>query len=344
MGIQSHFNRFHDTIKLGRQDDAYKSARERDDSITKAIKEQFAENNYAVESSFIQGSFSTHTGIVSIDGDFDIDRGIVIADADAPANPVDPKKAALAVLEARGFQNAKIKKPCVVADYASEALHIDFPIYKRTTGGQHFLAIGKKNSDENNREWAPADPLGLIGWVNEDSHLGASASKKHDQFRRIVRYMKRWRDVQFGDAVRPQLYSIGLTVMFRERFVSSLDDEGMANDLEALRSTVESVLNGSYLSFVSKDTYSLSVQLPTQPWLNIFEGSSTNTATQLRNKLTTLKSKLVEAEALEDVRKQCQILKNQFGEDFFVPDPPTKKSARHVVHPSAGFVGTSQGA
>lgn len=344
MGIQSHFSRFHDTIKLGREDAAYKAARERDDSITKAIKEQFAKKKYAVESTFIQGSFSTHTGTVSIDGDFDIDRGIVIADADAPDNPVDPKKVALAVLEARGFQNAKIKKPCVIADYASEDLHIDFPIYKRTGGGQHFLAVGKKNSDENNREWAPADPLGLIDWVNEDSHLGTSASKKHDQFRRLVRCMKRWRDVQFGDAVRPKLYSIGLTVMIRERFVSSLDDEGMANDLKALRSTVEAILNGGYLTFVSEDTYSLSVHLPKQPWRDIFEGSSTNTATQLRNKLTTLKSKLIEAEALEDVRKQCQILNKLFGEDFVVPDPPAKKSARHAVHPTPGLVGTSQGA
>ena len=85
-------------------------------------------------------------------------------DADtAPENPVTPKKTALEVLENRGFKNAKIKKPCVTADYASDNVHIDLIIYKRS-GEQHYLAVGKKNSDENNREWAIADPLGLMEW------------------------------------------------------------------------------------------------------------------------------------------------------------------------------------
>ena len=33
MGIQTHFDKFHDKIKLGREDDAYKKARGRDDNI-----------------------------------------------------------------------------------------------------------------------------------------------------------------------------------------------------------------------------------------------------------------------------------------------------------------------
>ena len=38
MGIQTHFDKFHDRIKLGREDEAYKKARERDDSIKKGGK------------------------------------------------------------------------------------------------------------------------------------------------------------------------------------------------------------------------------------------------------------------------------------------------------------------
>ena len=37
MGIQTHFDNFHNKIKLGRKDEAYKKARERDDSIKKEV-------------------------------------------------------------------------------------------------------------------------------------------------------------------------------------------------------------------------------------------------------------------------------------------------------------------
>ena len=38
MGIQTHFDKFHDKIKLGREDNAYKKARDRDDSIKAEMK------------------------------------------------------------------------------------------------------------------------------------------------------------------------------------------------------------------------------------------------------------------------------------------------------------------
>ena len=78
MGIQIHFDKFHDKIKLGREDDAYKQARERDDSIKKDVKSAFNKADYPIVNDFIQGSHKTHTGIVPISGDYDIDRALVI--------------------------------------------------------------------------------------------------------------------------------------------------------------------------------------------------------------------------------------------------------------------------
>ena len=95
MGIQSHFDKFHNKIKLGRKDDAYRHARERDDSITKAVKESFKEAGYPVASDFIQGSLATNTAIIAIAGDSDVDRALVLNADDAPSNPVDPKQNAL---------------------------------------------------------------------------------------------------------------------------------------------------------------------------------------------------------------------------------------------------------
>ena len=345
MGIQTHFDKFHDRIKLGREDNAYKKARDRDDSIKADVKTAFRDAGYPIVADFIQGSLKTHTGIIPISGDYDIDRALVIDEDRAPENPVTPKKKALDVLEGRGFKNARIKKPCVTADYARDAVHIDFIIYKRS-GDQHYLAVGKEHSDENNREWSIADPLGLIDWVND-----ASASWREEakdvlaQFRRLVRYLKRWCDVQFSETVRSKVFSIGLTVMVKQQLKPKFSTEGAREDLAALRATVGAILAAGYFNEVAGGKYRIHVHLPVQPDRDIFYGSSLDTGTQLYNKLNRLKEQMEKAEGLSDERKQCEILNELFGDDFRVPDPPRGgSSAKRAVYSTAGVVGHSQGA
>ena len=345
MGIQTQFNKFHNQIKLGREDQAYKKARERDDSITDDVRTAFKGAGYPVTGDFIQGSLATATAIVPLSGDYDIDRGLVIDADTAPDNPVEPKLTVLEVLEDRGFTNAKIKKPCVTANYVSENIHIDFPIYKKY-GSQHYLAVGKKNSDENNRSWSNADPKGLIDWVNDRSMHWELASEKHHQFQRVVRYLKRWRDYKFTETVAKKVFSIGLTVMAKRQFSPSFSSEGSPQDLLALRDTVNAILDGGYFSHEGNDQFRVAVSLPVEPWRDIFYGSSLVTGTQLRNKMTTLRNKLNEAADLDDVVKQANILQSCFGDHFEVPESPKGSSGatKKARYATAGMVGTSQGA
>ena len=345
MGIQTHFDKFHDRIKLGRQDDAYKKARERDDSIKADVKTAFSEAGYPVVADFIQGSLKTHTGIVPISGDYDVDRALVIDEEKAPDNPVAPKKKTLGVLEDRGFKHAKIKKPCVTADYTSDNVHIDFIVYKRS-GDEYHLAVGKENSDENNREWSTANPLGLLDWIDDASDYDEDdAQDVLAQFRRLVRYLKRWRDVQFSEAVALKVFSIGLTVMVKQELVPKFSTEGAREDLSALRATVDAILNANYFDEEATGKYRVHVDLPVEPYRDIFHGSSLDTGTQFRNKLQHLTKKLAEAEALSDERKQCKILNQLFGDDFKVPDPSTGSSkAKKAIYAAPGVVRHSQGA
>ena len=345
MGIQTHFDKFHDRIKLGREDDAYKKARERDDSIKKEVKTAFKNAGYPIVNDFIQGSLKIHTGIVPLSGDYDIDRALVIDNDTAPENPVTPKKKVLDVLQGRGFKNAKIKKPCVTADYASDNVHIDFIVYKRS-GNQHYLAVGKENSDENNREWSTSDPHGLTDWINDDSRYdGDDAKHVLAQFRRLVRYLKRWRDEQFSESVATKVYSIGLTVMVKNELVRSFSTEGARQDLQALRKTVAAILDARYFDEEEEGKYRVGVDLPAEPWRDIFDGSSLDTGTQLYNKFKRLKEKLVEAEGLTDERKQCQILNKLFGDAFEVPNPPKGGSkTEKAKYSTAGTVTGSIGA
>ena len=345
MGIQTHFDKFHDKIKLGREDTAYRRARDRDDSIKAQVKTAFSEAGYPVVADFILGSLRTHTGIIPISGDHDIDRALVIDEEKAPENPVTPKKMVLDVLERRGFKNAKIKKPCVTADYVSDSVHIDFIVYKRS-GGQYYLAVGKKTSDEYNREWSIADPLGLIEWINDASDYDEDEARDVSaQFRRLVRYLKRWRDVQFSETVAAKVFSIGLTVMVKQRFVPAFSTEGAREDLTALRKTIEAILDADYFTEEEAGRYRVRVDLPVEPYRDIFYGSSLETGTQFHNKLERLKERLANAEDLSDERKQCEILNRLFGDDFKVPEPPPGGSkAGRAFYEGPGVVRHSDGA
>jgi hypothetical protein len=344
MGIQRHFQRFHDKIKLGRKDEAYSSAREKDDSIKEAIKRKFQESGYPVVNDFIQGSLAVNTGITSRDTDFDIDRAIVIDSADAPDNPIEPKRKIKEVLEKRGFSNVRIKKPCVTADYKALNLHIDFPVYKRS-GSDYSLAVGKAGSSEEHREWSAADPKGLEAWIRDQSSYIGSSSDKQDQFRRLVRYVKRWRDHQFSDEVARKIYSIGLTVLIKECFSPSFDDNGKPCDATALSQTLSNVFSRHYFVEQSEaGRYKVKVGLPVNPWRDIFHGSSVNTGTQLFNKMVRLRKKVDEALAENDEIRQCRILNEVFGDEFPIPDQTNESSTNKSAFATAGVVGTSQGA
>ncbi|HBA3612172.1 TPA: nucleotidyltransferase [Escherichia coli] len=347
MSLQNKFKNFHDAIKLGRKDLEYTTARLKDDSITADIVERFKEDGYPVIEDFIQGSLATSTGIREKGQDYDIDRAIVIEAKLAPENPITPKLAVLEVLDKRGFKNAKIKKPCVTADYKVDDLHIDIPIYRKYDNGQYELAVGKRYSDENTREWARAAPRELIDWVNNYDANEAYGSNKHDQYRRIVRYLKRWRNFTFGDDVRRKIYSIGIAVMVKESFFSSINDEGFPDDLSALRKTINYILNyQNYFTLVEDGKYRIKVTLPVSPYRDIFHGSSIVTGTQFRNKLSAL-LKILDKVADEDQEsKQCELLRSVFGEDFpeCAAASSTSSSTVKTVFASAGVVGTSQGA
>nr|VFJ54254.1 MAG: hypothetical protein BECKFW1821B_GA0114236_101739 [Candidatus Kentron sp. FW] len=342
MSIQTQFREFHDAIKLGRQDDAYKDAREKDDSITDEVKQEFRDTGYPVIEDFIQGSFATDTAIKRKGADFDIDRAIVIDADDAPTDPVEPKvKICDDVLVPRGFQEAKVKMPCVTANYKGLNLHIDFPVYRKRNSA-YELAIGKRNSDDQHKQWEEADPKGLIDWINNKSSYGSSGDEKRAQYKRIVRYLKRWRNEKFSPNVLKKVYSIGLTIMAKESFVPYLDWDGAPNDLIAMKDTVATMLDGGYFFSVSQDEYTVRVDLPVTPYRDVFDNSSKDTATQLRNKLWHLKEKLTDATDEEDLVRQCQILNGLFGDEFEIPKGSS--NARKAVFPAAGAVGTSQGA
>jgi len=361
MSIQTHFNKFNKNIYLTNQSDGYKKAKEKDESIYNEIKSAFSDAGYPVIETFMQGSFAVNTAINSLDGDFDIDRAIVIDADNAPDDPVAPKKVVLDVLEKRNFKNPRIKKPCITADYKSIKLHIDYTVYQKEkfilADDTYYLAVGKHGSSVAHKEWSESDQKGLIDWVDsvDDYILGALVKRK--QLKRSIRYMKRWRDVNFSEEVRKMIFSIGLTVMIKEQYSPNAFSAEVDDDLNALKNMVDEILLSDYIQApMWTSDYRVYVKLPKVPYRDIFQhkvdggradGSDLNVGSQFRNKLTSLQTELQKAIDETDEVKQCTILNKIFGDDFNIPKKDDKSSALIggvTSLSSAGASGTSQGA
>ena len=353
MSLQTQYKKFADAIALTRESQNYKDAREKDDLITPKIETAFKEKGYKVDSNFLQGSLATHTGIIPLDGDYDIDRAIAITKESSPKNPIEPKKIVKDVLLNHGFKEPKIKKPCVTADYKTKPIHIDYPIYRIDVLGNYQLAVGKENSDENNRSWGDSAPKELVNWITSDknhqSWVGEKLStEERSQFYRLVRYIKRWRDEKYAqESERKKVYSIALTVMMKESFKPCLDsDTGKADDHVALKDTLDVLLNNkSYFQYAGDDIYNISVQLPVTPYKDIFSENSKKVGTLLKKRLEKLLDILKEVEAKKTLKEKTELLQKHFGNDFPVAeDSKNHKSEGRVTAATGGLVGVSGGA
>lgn len=341
--LQSKYNKFHNEIKISQYDDEYKNAKEKDDLILSKIKIAFKDEGYPVISNFRVGSFAVGSAIKSISGDHsDIDRAIVISGENSPEDPLIPKKTIKRVLKNHGFKTPEIKRPCITANYTSKPIHIDYTVYREDSWAGYELAIGKEQSNADNKYWDDSEPKELIKWINnKENHKSWFSDLSNDeyaQFIRIIRYIKRWRDINYSnERDRSLVYSIGLTVMAREQFVPYIEDDG-ANDNKALEKTISNILNdASYFISKGNDNYDLEVMLPVSPFREVFQNHGVTVGTKLHKKFSKLLKKIEEVEDTSSLNKQCDILRNLFGDDF----PEGEEESRKAKSESPGFVGTS---
>lgn len=354
MSLQSQYNNFAKKIALTRESDKYKEAREKDNLITPKVESAFRDEGYEVHSNFLQGSLATHTGVIPLDGDYDIDRAIAITESSSPDNPVAPKKITKKVLSEHGFRFPLVKNPCVTADYTSKPLHIDYPIYRVDEFEGYQLAVGKENSDQAKKIWDSSDPKGLVNWITSNTNhqsfgLDTLSHEERRQFYRLVRYIKRWRDNRYNsEEQRKKVFSIALTVMFKESFTPNIDDNGKTDDHLALEDTLETILNkqGYFLS-EGEDKYRICVYLPVTPTnRDIFNNKGKTVGTTLRRRLRNLLNVLYKVDNTASLKKKCELLQKEFGDDFTVPESDNSggKSASKVTSTTAGVVGVSYGA
>ena len=329
--VQSYFESFDRAIRLGRFDEngilreKRDIIRERVDADLAEVFESYGEN--VPEWSWRdQGSYELGTGIKPPAGSqIDIDQGLYIDIDPTEWDPVEIKERVHEVLDGH-TKKVRIRRPCVTVWYhksGEEIFHVDIAVYaKGSSWSASRIAMGKLYSSDDNRSWDISDPQGLIDAVYDRFPSGAD----RDQFRRVVRALKRWKDLNFSGSGNEAPLGVALTVcayyglqvQFADPFAKSGPDDRSAllGLVRWIRSRITEVWDGDHERF----TRQIRVELPVQPYNDLFVRMTPSMTERLDEKLAALETALLAAEQEIKPEAACQELAAVFGSDFPVPE------------------------
>lgn len=326
INLQPYFNEFHEKIKLiDTEENA--QLREKRDLLLEEIRVYLKKKSETGNKPLItfqaenQGSYSMSTGIKPIgEYDYDIDVMLLFNISKDDYTPTEVKKWVLEALN-KSQRTLQYKKQCVRVQYHEKgdiAYHVDFACYANSNPDKiSYLSKGKPTSEPEEIKWEPAEPKELKNKIN-NRFPDPDESK---QFKKVIRFIKRWKDFKFQNTVDGKPIGIAITALTYNGFVPCFDfdifsSEKTPNDFLATKKFVQYFIN----QFDWLDE--ITVKLPVLPYNDLFEKmkKNQNQTKILKGKLVNLNDSLDEAEKETDPVEACKILQKEFGEDFPVPD------------------------
>lgn len=313
--VQKQFDEFHSNIKLD-NDDEKANLRDKRETLLKALKANLGDDVPAFEN-FNQGSYSMHTGVAPPDGNYDIDVGIIFdCKRDKYTDPVVLKKKVRDALSTNG-RTVKVRRPCVTVNYMrgdEVDYHVDLAVYAKRDNDLLDLAKGKENSDVSKRVWEVSDPKKLTSVICS----AFTDADERDQYRRCIRYLKRWRDVQFSSGAP---LSIALTVAAKVWFKPYMETSGKPCDLLATLEWVNAMLGQFQWSNTDEGLHDrLKVALPVTPYGDLMGWMTKAQMATFKLKLGGLRDALQDAYEKDLPEDACKLLNKQFGDDFKIPE------------------------
>jgi len=347
--VQTQFDTFNSTIRSGRfRND--EQLRKKRNIIRKRLRKnlpgvfkKYNEPNL-VPTFKDQGSYKMGTGVkpLSGSGGFDIDQGVYF---ETPidgtyATPVTLKKRVKEALDDL-TTDMPIRRPCVTVFYKQNgeerAYHVDLAIYSArgsNDDGKDYLATGRETSTADDQEWKVSDPSGL-----RDSLFSPFSEKSERlQFRRVIRFLKRWKDENFTSDGNGAPRGIGLTLNAHYGFQATYSDYAArkTDDLGAMRTLVDDMLGRFRHQWREKKQeygHCLVAELPVEPWSDVYENMTLVQMKAFESALKDLKAALDYAHGEVDTQKACERLQKVFGSDF--PVPPKSDTARPTPPPAS---------
>jgi hypothetical protein len=323
--VQALFERFHREIRTYYE--INETLRKKKDIIVERVQTHLAKNKRPSCEPFIQGSYKMKVGICALAGsEFDIDVGLRFSFDESKHTAEEVRRWVFEAVDGHTEQ-VEEKAPCIRVTY-KDGYHVDLVCYAwwddRFGVEQHRLAHKSKG-------WRPANPPKLVQYVMDARKPFADTkdtATQTDQFRRVVRYLKRWNDNAIRGESDDKPSGLALVLLTKQHLSGpSLTWEGLPDD----RAAAERVARAA------ADTYGrITAIKPTPEEEDMFGRISESGMTKLKERFGTLRDKLVAAQQAKDAREACKELKDVFGNDFPCPDPEDERqeSARRTAAPA----------
>lgn len=319
--VQTYFNKFDEKIRRSYDDSS--TLREKRDLLLSDLRDglrRYSQNhNVSIPrfEHFNQGSYAIGTGIEPLPGeDYDIDVGLNFHLLKDNYAPVQVKQWVYEALNT-GNRAVEFKRPCVRVQYhraGMEIYHVDLAIYSESPSdwdNQMYLAKGFPGSGPENRIWEVAEPKRLIEIFRQNFQY----QEDQDQFKRVIRFLKRWKDFKFraGGHERPTgiaMTACALNWFQRGTHYNLPDGKYYYDDLTALKNLAQAII------YQFNWTGRMSVKLPVTPYNDLFEKMSDRQMQNFKSKLEAFRDSFIQVERTVDTLASCQILQLVFGSDF----------------------------
>ncbi len=318
--VQEQFEEFHSQIRTYYE--INETLREKKEIIVSRITNHLIAMKRPGFDVFLQGSYKMKVGICPLPGmEFDIDVGLrfSIRPTDYSATQVRAW-----VVEAIGDHTDEVteKGPCIRVNY-ERGFHVDLVCY---------AWFDDANGDERHElahktlGWRPSDPPRLVQHVLDlrQPFANTEDGTQTDQFRRVVRYLKRWNDIALPFESNDKPSGLALVLLCGDLLRSpSQRWDGESNDLDALIRVARTAGNSSGRIVAIK---------PTPEGEDMFGRLSDAAMDSLKRRFQRLATSLEQATNHPEVHIACDLLARQLGDDF--PIPSAAREARRSTAPA----------
>ncbi|HBW22533.1 MAG: hypothetical protein A2X28_02800 [Elusimicrobia bacterium GWA2_56_46] len=316
--VQKQFEEFHNKIRV----DDYDSLREKRDIVLKRLRKHLKENKRPGFDELLQGSYAMGVGITPIkELEYDMDIGLRFE-----INYQDYNAAEISKWVYEGVEDhtdkVEQKGPCIRVTYAQGGYHLDLVCYaweKNSNSGIFKLAHKTKG-------WKPADPPGLLEFVEKTRKpfdIAKDSATQTDQFRRSVRYLKRWNDEAIPRESDTKPTGLSFILLCAEHLSPTVAASGQSDDLTALR---------NFALLMANTTGRLVAKKPTPEYEDILAKLPDAEMNALKSRFESLVKILGNAAKETDPIKACELLQTVFGKDF--PVPTAEETAARTSAPA----------
>ena len=327
--VQLQFETFHEAVRIDYG--LSKDLRDGRDKVCDRIREHLKDEKLPGFRVLLQGSYAMKTGAKPPKGtdlEYDIDVGLRFS--------IDPNERTASevrtwILDAvEGHTNEIISKgPCVRVVYA-KGYHVDLVCYATwESDGQTQYRLAHKS-----KGWRKADPPALVDHINnyrsrfsetEDSRT------KTDQFRRCVRYLRRWNDERIPREARYKPTGLAFVLLAIQKSLTPTTMwDGNSCDLRTLKGLV---------CRLHTTVGRITCTKPTPEYEELLSHLTDKQMDDLKDRFKELYHALDSADLASDKVEASKTLRGEFGDDFPVPD--SAKSAIRTTSPAIVTSSTS---